>query len=180
MWRQPSVHAEHPPSHHCSNGQEFERIGDCFPQADSKLALALIVEAVDLVELTAFMISAEEEEVEGILDLVGHEQAKALKGLFAAINIVPQEEIAALSWLAHLLEDVQQVLELPVDVSANHNWGIQLEQHRLADQHCPAQIAQTFHLILTQGEVVPDAPLCPPKPQDYVIEIQVPLHPSFQ
>ena len=39
------------------------------------------------------MVSAEDEEVFGVLDLVGEEEADGLETLFPAVDVVAEEEI---------------------------------------------------------------------------------------
>lgn len=61
-----------------SNRQAVEAIGECLPQLDVVAALALIVEAVDAVDGSTLVVSSQDEEVLGVLDLVGEKQANGL------------------------------------------------------------------------------------------------------
>jgi hypothetical protein len=67
------VHAKDASADHCSDGQKLEGIGDGFPEANSELALALVVESVYFVEFAALVVPAQEEEVERVLELVGQQ-----------------------------------------------------------------------------------------------------------
>ena len=53
------------------NRQTVEAIGESLPQLDVMPPLALVVEAINTVDGGAFVVSAENEKVLGILDLVG-------------------------------------------------------------------------------------------------------------
>lgn len=54
-----------------SNGQAVEAISESLPQLDVVPSLALIVESVDTVDRSAFVVSSQNEEVFWVLDLVG-------------------------------------------------------------------------------------------------------------
>lgn len=61
-----------------SDGQAVEAVGECLPQLDVVSSLALVVEAVDTVDRGALVVTAEDEEVLRVLDLVCEEQADGL------------------------------------------------------------------------------------------------------
>ena len=60
------------------NRQAIETIGESFPELDIVPSLTLVVETVDSVDGGALMVSAKNEKVLGILDLIGQEQADCL------------------------------------------------------------------------------------------------------
>lgn len=43
----------------------------------------------------------------------------------------PQEEIVGIGWETTVLEEAEEVIVLAVDVAADLDWGLQLQQHRL-------------------------------------------------
>lgn len=55
-----------------SNRKEVECIRYDFPSLDSRSSLTLIVKSIELVQLARLVISPEQEEVVGMLDLVSH------------------------------------------------------------------------------------------------------------
>lgn len=57
-----------------SNGETIEAVGEGLPELDVVSTLALIVEAVNTVDGSTLMVAAQNEEVLGILDLVGQQQ----------------------------------------------------------------------------------------------------------
>ena len=101
------------------NGQAVEAISERLPQFDVVTSLALIIKAVYSVDTGAFVISTQNEEVLRIFDLVGQQQADSLQGLLAAINVVAHEEVVRRGREAPVLEEPQQVVVLPVNVSAD-------------------------------------------------------------
>lgn len=52
------------------NRQAVEAVGECLPKFDVIPPLALIIEAIDTVDRRALVVTAKDEEVFGILDLV--------------------------------------------------------------------------------------------------------------
>lgn len=111
------MHAEYLLVDDSCHGHHVEHIGEYLPQLEVVLPLALVVEAVEPVDGGALVVAPEHEEVLGVLDLVGQEQAHALDGLLAPVHIVPQEQVVDFSGVAALLEDPQQIPVLPVDVT---------------------------------------------------------------
>jgi hypothetical protein len=64
------------------------------------------------------VVTAENEEVLGILDLVGQEQADGLERLLAAIDVVAKEQVVCFRGEATVLEEAQKVIVLAVNVTA--------------------------------------------------------------
>jgi hypothetical protein len=60
------------------NWQAIEAIGEGLPQLDVVSSLALIVEPVNPVDGGTLVVSAEDEEIFRIFDLVGQQQADGL------------------------------------------------------------------------------------------------------
>ena len=75
----------------CCDRQTIEAVGKCFPQFDVVASLALIVETVNTVDRSTFMISSENEEILRVLDFVRKKQAYRLQGLFSTVNIISEE-----------------------------------------------------------------------------------------
>ena len=63
----------------CSNRQAVEAVGKSLPQLDVVPTLAFVIEAVDTVDGSTFMVAAQDEKVFRILDLVGEEQTNCLQ-----------------------------------------------------------------------------------------------------
>lgn len=73
------------------NGQTVEAVGESLPKLDVVTTLALVVEAVNAVDGSTLMVAAQNEEVLGILDLVGQQQTDRFKGLLSTIDVVTKE-----------------------------------------------------------------------------------------
>jgi len=78
------------------NGQTVEAVGEGLPKLDIVPTLALVVKTVDAVDRGTLVVSAENEEVLGVLDLVGQQKANSLERLLATIYIVTEEEVVRL------------------------------------------------------------------------------------
>jgi len=113
------VHGEDFLVNDSGNRQAVEAVRKCLPQLDIVSPLALVVEPVDAVDRGAFMVATEDEEVLGVLDLVGQQEADGLEGLFATVDVVAEEEVVGLGREAAVLEQAQQIVVLAVDISAN-------------------------------------------------------------
>jgi hypothetical protein len=111
-------------SYHGSNWQIFEGICNCLPKFNVEFSLALVIEAIDLVQVTGFMITSEEKEVERKFDFVCHEETVALEGSFASVYVVSQEKIIAISRLSHFAKNREEIVVLSMDISADDYWGL--------------------------------------------------------
>lgn len=63
------------------------------------------------------MVSPEEEEVFRESEFVAEEEHDALDGVLAAVDIITNEEVVAVSGIAAIFEDLKQVTVLAVDVA---------------------------------------------------------------
>ena len=96
-----------------------EAVRESLPQLDVVATLALIVETVDAVDGCAFVISSQNEEVLGVLDLVCQQEADGLEGLLATVDVIAEEKVVGLWREAAVLEKTEQVVVLSMDVAAN-------------------------------------------------------------
>lgn len=62
-----------------SYGQAVEAVSEGLPKLDVVSSLALVVEAVYSVDTGALVVASQQEEVLGVLDLVGEQQADSFK-----------------------------------------------------------------------------------------------------
>ena len=114
--REAPVHAEDLVVDDGGDGEAVEAVGEELPEADAEAALALVVEAVDAVDGGALVV-APEQEVVRVPDLVRQQQADGLDALLAAVHVVAQEQVVGRRRQAAVLEQPQEIRELPVDVT---------------------------------------------------------------
>lgn len=65
------------------------------------------------------MVATQNEEVLGVLDLVGEEQADGLEGLLATVDVVAQEQVVGLGGEATILKQTQKIVVLAVNIAAD-------------------------------------------------------------
>ena len=70
-------------------------------------------------DVRALVVPPQQEEVLGVLDLVGQQQADGLERLFAAVDVVAEEEVVGFGREAAVLEQAQEVVVLSVDITAD-------------------------------------------------------------
>jgi hypothetical protein len=99
-----AVHCEDLLVNDGSNGKAVEAVRKCLPKLDVVSTLALVVEAVDTVDGSTLVVSAENEEVFRVLDLVGEEEADGLERLLASVDVVAEEEVVGLGGEAAVLK----------------------------------------------------------------------------
>jgi hypothetical protein len=115
--REAAVHAEDLVVDDGGDGQAVEAVGEEPPEAHAETALALVVEAVDAVDGRALVVPPQQEEVVRVPDLVRQQQADGLDALLAAVHVVAQEQVVGRWGKTAVLEQAEQVRELPVDVA---------------------------------------------------------------
>ena len=99
--------------------QAVEAVRKCLPQLDVVASLAFVVETVDAVDRCALMVAAENEEVLRVFDLVRKQQADGLQGLLATVDVIAEEEVVGFWRKPAVLEQAQEVVVLPVNVTAD-------------------------------------------------------------
>lgn len=153
--RQASVTAEDLLVDDGRNWKTVEAVGERLPQLDIVSSFTLIVEAVDSVDARALVIAAQEKEILRILDLVGQQEADGLEGLLASVHIVAEKEIVGLGREATVFEQPEKVRVLTVDVTANLEWRLQLEQNGLTQKDFARFETEGAHFGLGQLDRLP-------------------------
>lgn len=118
-----TVHSEDLLVDNSGDGKAVEAVGEGLPQLNVVSALALVVEAIDTVDGGTLVVATEDEEVLGILDLVGKQQADGLERLLASVHVVAKEQVVGLRRETAIFKETQQVVILSVDIAADLNEG---------------------------------------------------------
>ena len=105
------------------DGQAVEAVSESLPKLDVVASLALVVETVDAVDGSALVVTAENEEVLGVLDLVCQQKADGLERLLATVDVVTEEEVVGLRRESTVLEETEEVVVLAVNVTADLEVG---------------------------------------------------------
>ena len=135
-------------------GEAVEAVGEGLPKLDAETTLALVVEAVDAVDGGALVVPAKDEEVLGILDLVRQEEAYCFQRLLSTVDVVAEEDVVGLRRESAVFEQTEEVVVLSVNVSADLDGGLELEEHGLADEQIAAAEAEHLDLGLRQVDLL--------------------------
>ena len=81
------------------------------------------------------MVSPEDVDLLGVLDLESEEQADGLDALPSPVDVVSQEEVVGFRGEAAVFEQSEHVVVLSMDVSADLDWGGHLDQHGLLHEY---------------------------------------------
>lgn len=131
IWTETAVTAEDLLVNDGRHREAVEAVCERLPQLDVVASLALVVEAVDAVDRGAFVVASQQEEVLGVFDLVGQQQADSLQRLLPSVHIVTQEQVVGLWGKSSVLKQAEEVVVLAVDVTANLERGLQLQEDGL-------------------------------------------------
>ena len=120
--RDASVHAHDLVVDHSRNAQAVEYVHEVLPRVRASVLLhALVVEAVHLRDLASLVVAAEQRDAVGVTRLQGEEQLDTLHAEVAAIHVVAHENVFGVRHISAETEQLAQVVELTMDVSANAN-----------------------------------------------------------
>lgn len=99
--------------------QTVEAVSKSLPQLDVVPALAFIVEAIDTVDGCTLVITAQDKEVLGVLDLVCQEETDSLQRLLATVDVVTKEKVVGLWGETTVFEQTQKIVVLAVNITAD-------------------------------------------------------------
>jgi len=137
-----------------SDGQAVEAVGEGLPQLDVVSSLALIVETVDAVDRGTLVVAAEDEEVLGVLDLVGKKQADGLERLLATIDVITKEEVVGLGRETTVLEQTEEIVVLAVDITTDLDRSLKLKEDGLGNENLASSGAEVTDLGLEKLDLL--------------------------
>jgi len=130
------------------NGETVEAVGERLPELDVVPPLAFVVESVYPVDAGALVVSAEQEEILGILDLVSEKEADGLERLLTPVHVVPEEEVVGFRGEPAVLEQTKEVRELTVDVAADFERRFEFQENWLLQKDFPGLEAEPSNFSL--------------------------------
>jgi hypothetical protein len=113
------VHCENLLIDDCCNGQAVEAVRESLPKLDVIPSFAFIVEPIDTVDGSAFVVAAQDEEIFGVFDLVCQEQADGLERLLASVDIVSKEEVVGFWGEATILKQTKKIIVLAMNIATD-------------------------------------------------------------
>jgi hypothetical protein len=81
------------------------------------------------------VIASEKKEVELVFDLIGKKKAYRLYALLTTINIIPKKQVVRSWWITTILKQPQEVWKLTMNISANLDRSLELEEIRLTEKN---------------------------------------------
>ena len=126
--------------------------GERPPWTVAVLALALVVKAVHLRDLPALVVAAQQRHVRRVPRLQQQQVGEHLQAVVAPVDEVAHEDVVRRRHLPRRLEQVQQVVVLPVDVAHDLDRRLELEQRRLVDKDVRGLVDQVRHVIGAQRD----------------------------
>ncbi len=160
-----SVHAQDPSVDERGQGHVVKNRLKGTPKSNAEPSVAVVVESVNTIDaenntsivvqnenevmhlLGAFMVSPQENDALGEPDLLGQKQHDAFQRVPSAVDVVPEEQVAAIRRGFQDVEDSLQVCELSVNVS-HHNHGDLCDHQSLLFRHDSPSFSQDSIEIL--------------------------------
>ena len=134
--REAAVQTKYLGFHHGCDGQIVEEVCEAAPHVgDAVFSETLVVEAVDLRDLTGLVVSPQNRHSLLEPHLHGVEQSHRLNRVLSAVHIVAHEKVIGLRDLASDSEQLSQIQELAVDVAADGHWPSHALRIRLFHQY---------------------------------------------
>lgn len=136
---------------HGTNAEVVEDFGAVLPRVGvSILSNGLIVEPVHGGDLSGLVVSSEESDVGWVLELQAEQKLERFDGVEASIDEVTHENVASVWNLSSLVEELQKVMELAVDISANGDWSFDWLDVAFLDEDLFDLLAEDSELSLWQ------------------------------
>ena len=103
-------------------GEEVEDLSKGSPDVERSILFdALVVESVDLGDESGLVVASEQSYSVSVPHLEGQQQEEGLNAVPAPINIITQKDVVGVGRIASYFEELKQVIQLPVDVTADGN-----------------------------------------------------------
>ena len=117
----------------------------------SVLTDTLVVEAVDLRDLTALVVSAQDRDAVAVAHLEADEQCDRFERVVASVDVITHEEVVRVGRVSANAEQLHQVVELTVNVAAHSNRAANGLDIALRLQNFFRFLANDAHFTLWKG-----------------------------
>jgi len=137
--------------HQRREGQVVKQVSEIFPHVGvSVLPQTLVIETIDLCDLTALVVAAKNGDATTEPHLKCDEEGDGLYAVVAPVHVVPHEEIVGVWRLAADLEELHKVVELSMDVSAHRHGALDALHVTLLAQDLLGLLTEDLDLVLGQ------------------------------
>ena len=149
---QPSMNAKYGIVNNGSNRQIVKYICTISPHIEgSKLPETLIVKAVHLRYLPAFMVATNESNHIRIAHLISQKKEKGFDAVEATVNKVSHEKIVDRGDISTVFEKFQEIIKLSMNITAESDGGIDALDVALFDEDLFSFGAEYFDFVFGDG-----------------------------
>jgi hypothetical protein len=82
------MHTDNLIINHCTTGQAIKGVAKLFPHFHGKATATFVVEAIDTINTSAFMVTSQQEKVFRVFNFVGKQKTDHFQGLFSTVHII--------------------------------------------------------------------------------------------
>jgi hypothetical protein len=125
-------------------------------------------------DVGTLVVTAQEEEVFGIFDLVAKQEEDGLETLLSAIDIVAQEEVVCARGEPTHLKETYEVGILSVDVAYDLDWRAEFDEGGLGEEDLGRGLADGGDLCVLEHYRLCDLAAVPhvEQPSDHVVHVE--------
>ena len=147
--REAAVHAKDAVLHQRSHREVVEQVREVFPHVRVAIfAQALVIETVHLRNLSALVVATGESDAPRVANLKCDQERHTLEGVVTTIDVVTHEQIVCVRGLAADAEELHQVEELAMDITANSDRRLYLGYIRLGGKKLLRFLTQLADALL--------------------------------
>lgn len=134
------------PIHKCPQGQIVKRLIEIFPRSRAAVLLNnLIIESINSGNLPRLMIPPEQQYILRVLHLIAEQQFDSFHRVIPAIHEITNEDVPVLWEFSSDLEELEDIEELPVYVSADCDGCLGLLHVGLLEEQLLHSVAECPH-----------------------------------
>ena len=109
----------------CCNRQALKEVGEHFPnEVGSVFSEALIIESVEFVDLSIFMVASEDGDSGFVLDFEQKYVEEGLDAVESSVNKVAEKEVVCIRTFTANFEQLNQIIELSMNITNNFYWRL--------------------------------------------------------
>lgn len=134
-----------------SEWKVVKEVGEVLPDVCiSVFSETLVIEAVDLGDLSGFVVSTEDGDAARVTDFQGYEEGDGLNRVVSTIDIVAHKQIVCVWVRTSNSEQLHQIVKLTMYISTNCDRAFHWLYIRLILQYLSCLFAQSLYVDLCQ------------------------------
>mmetsp|Transcript_5553 Transcript_5553/g.8405 ORF Transcript_5553/g.8405 Transcript_5553/m.8405 type:complete len:254 (+) Transcript_5553:335-1096(+) len=149
------MHAKNLLINNCGNGEAIKTISERLPKLNIVPPLTLVVKPINTIDGGTLMVPPQNEEVVRIFDFVRQQKTDGFETVLPSVHIISEEKVVGIRREVAILKETEEVIILTMDIPANFDRSLQLQQDRLADKDFSGLHTQPTNLDLLKGDIPP-------------------------